>query len=103
MVFKFFAAFLWRKKKLKFCLASMQTLVLKTLTTNLFKMAVRKPPVILKSNTLTPFKNYLNFPAASPAYETFYRITGGFLNAATTILLRLSVKSPALISVFMFS
>jgi hypothetical protein len=63
-------------------------------------MAFRKPPVILKSNTVTLFKIYLNFPASSPAYGTFYIITGGFLNALTTILLRLSVKYPTLISVF---
>jgi hypothetical protein len=44
-------------------------------------VAFRKPSVTLKSNTGTPFKNYLNFPASSPAYGTFYRITGGFLNA----------------------
>jgi hypothetical protein len=47
----------------------------------------RKPPVILKINTVTLFKNYknyLNFPPSSPAYGIFYRITGGFLNAATT-------------------
>jgi hypothetical protein len=44
----------------------------------------RKPPVILKSNTITLFKNYLNFPASSPAYGTFYKITGSFLNAATS-------------------
>jgi hypothetical protein len=42
-----------------------------------------KPPVILKNNTITLFKNYLNFPASSPAYKKFHRITGGFLNAAT--------------------
>jgi hypothetical protein len=40
----------------------------------------RKPPLIFKSKT---FKNYLNFTASSAAYGTFYRITGGFLNAAT--------------------
>jgi hypothetical protein len=38
--------------------------------------ALRKPPVILKSNIVTLFKNYLNFPASSLAYGTFYRITG---------------------------
>jgi len=75
-------------------------LILKILNETLFKMAFRKPPVILKSNTVTLFKNYLNFRASSPAYGTFYRITGGFLNAATTILLRLSVKSPTIIRVF---
>jgi hypothetical protein len=47
-------------------------------------VAFRNPPVILKSHMVTLFKNYLNFPASSPASGTFYRITGGFLNAATT-------------------
>jgi hypothetical protein len=46
--------------------------------------AFRAPPVILKSNTVTLFKNYLNFAASSLAYGTFYRITGGFLIAAST-------------------
>jgi hypothetical protein len=41
--------------------------------------AFRTPPVILKSNTVILFKNY-----SSPAYGTFYRIIGGFLNAAST-------------------
>ncbi len=30
-------------------------------------------------NIVTLFKNYLNFTATSPAYGTFYRITGGNL------------------------
>jgi hypothetical protein len=58
-----------------------------TLTETLFKMVVaafRKPTVILKNNTVTSFKNYLNFPVSSPAYGIFYRITGGFLNTTTT-------------------
>jgi hypothetical protein len=45
--------------------------------------AFRKPPVFLKSNTVTHFKNYLTFPASSPAYGTFYKITGCFMDAAT--------------------
>jgi hypothetical protein len=59
---------------------------MKILTETLFKMvfaAFRKLPVILKSNTITLLKNDKNFPASSPASGTFYRITGGFLNAAT--------------------
>jgi hypothetical protein len=57
------------------------------LTQTLFKIIVkafRTPPVTLKSNTVTLFKNYFNFPASWLAYGTFYRITGGFLNAAST-------------------
>jgi hypothetical protein len=41
----------------------MKTLIL---TETFFKMvvaALRKPPLILKSNTVTRYKNYLNFPA----------------------------------------
>jgi hypothetical protein len=46
--------------------------------------AFRTPLVSLKSDTVTLFKNYFNFPASSPASGTFYRITGAFLNAAST-------------------
>jgi hypothetical protein len=34
----------------------------------------------------------LNFSPASPAYGTIYRITGGFLNAATSILKSVLVR-----------
>jgi hypothetical protein len=37
-------------------------------------------------------KYYLNFPASSPAYGINYRITGGFLNAAISILKRVTGK-----------
>jgi hypothetical protein len=59
-------------------------LIFRILTETFFTLIVaafRKPPVFLKS--LTHFKNYLTFPASSPAYGTFYRITGCFMNAAT--------------------
>jgi hypothetical protein len=46
--------------------------------------AFRKPIVILIRNTVTSFKNYLNFAASSPAYGTLNRITCCFLNATTT-------------------
>ncbi len=62
-------------------------IIFKILTQTLFKMIVkafRTPPVILKSKTVTIFKNYFNFPASSPASGTFYRITCGFLNATST-------------------
>jgi hypothetical protein len=39
-----------------------------------------------------PLQNFLNFSLSSPSYETIYRITGGFLNAATSILKRVSVR-----------
>jgi hypothetical protein len=54
-------------------LASVKTLF-KILPETLFKMVVaafRKPPVILKSNIVTLFKNNLNFTLSSPAYGTF--------------------------------
>jgi hypothetical protein len=62
------------------------TYFFRILTETLFIMIVaafRKPPVFLKSNTVTHFKNYFTFPALSPAYGTFYRITDCFMNAAT--------------------
>jgi hypothetical protein len=65
---------------MKFWLASIKTLIFEILTEIPCKIVVeafRKPPVILKSN-------YLNFPSSLPASGTFYRITGGFLNAAAT-------------------
>jgi hypothetical protein len=52
---------------------------LKILTETLFKMLVgafRKPPVILKSNTVIRFKNFLNFPPLSAANGTISRIYG---------------------------
>jgi hypothetical protein len=52
----------------------------------MFSAAFRKPPVIVESNTVTLFIIFLNFPVSWPAYGTIYRITGGFLNAATSIL-----------------
>jgi hypothetical protein len=56
-----------------------------------FSLWKSRQPVILKSNTETRFKIFLNFSPSSPAYGTIYRITGGFLNAATSILKRVSV------------
>jgi hypothetical protein len=37
-------------------------------------------------------QNFLNISISSPSYGTFYRITGGFLNAATRILKRVSKR-----------
>jgi hypothetical protein len=45
--------------------------------------------VILNSNTETCFKI---FSPLSAAYGTIYRITGGFLDAATSILKRVSLR-----------
>jgi hypothetical protein len=42
---------------------------------------------------LKPASNFfLNFSISSPAYGTIYRITGGFLNAATSSLKRDSLR-----------
>jgi hypothetical protein len=77
MVFKLFFLLpcCGENRSRRFGLASMKhllfLLILKILTETPFKMvvaALRKPPVILKSNT---FKNYLNFPTSSAAYGTF--------------------------------
>jgi hypothetical protein len=57
----------------------------------MFNAAFRKPPVNVKSNTVTLFIICLNFPVSCQAYGIIYRITGGFLNAATSILKRVSV------------
>jgi hypothetical protein len=47
--------------------------------------------VILKSNT-KPASKILNLSPSSPAYGTIYRMTGGFLNAAKSILKRVSER-----------
>ncbi len=39
-----------------------------------------------------PLQKFLNLSPSSPAYGTIYRITGVFLNAATSILKRVSVR-----------
>jgi hypothetical protein len=39
-----------------------------------------------------PLQNLLKFSPSSPAYGTIYRIAGGFLNAAKSILKRVSVR-----------
>jgi hypothetical protein len=66
------------------------------LTENTSIQPLKKPtanhlPGILKSNTKTRLKIFLNFSPLSPAYGTVYRITVGFLNAATSIL-KVSVR-----------
>jgi hypothetical protein len=48
-------------------------------------------PVILKINIETRFNFFFTIISA-PAYGTIYRITGSFLNAATSILKRVSVR-----------
>jgi hypothetical protein len=48
--------------------------------------------VILKRNDETRFKIFLSFSPSSPAYGTFFRITGRFLNDATSNLKRVSVR-----------
>ncbi len=71
----------------------------------MFSAAFRKPSVILKSNTVSRFKLFLNFPPSSLAYGKIYRIiqrvtvllftiTVGFLNATLNILKR--VPKPSL-------
>jgi hypothetical protein len=59
------------------------------LNSALKKQTASHPPVILKNYPLLIF---LNFSQSSPAYGTIYRITGGFLNATTSILKRISVR-----------
>jgi hypothetical protein len=49
-------------------------------------------PVILKEIP-NPLQKFLNFSPSSPAYGTVYKITGGFLNAAKSILKRVSVRT----------
>jgi hypothetical protein len=58
-------------------------------------------PVILKRNTETPLQSVLNFSPLSLAYGTSYRITGSFLNAATSILIRVSVRIFKIITGFL--
>ncbi len=71
----------------------------------MFSATFRKPSVILKSNTVTRFKLFLNFPPSSLVYGKIYRIiqrvtvllftiTVGFLNATLNILKR--VPKPSL-------
>jgi hypothetical protein len=48
--------------------------------------------VILKSNIESRFKKMLKILPSSSAYGEIYRITGCFLNAATSILKRVSVR-----------
>jgi hypothetical protein len=64
MVFKLFCCLVMEKIEAKVLACFlMKTFIL---TETFFKMvvaALRKPPLILKSNTVTRYKNYLNFPA----------------------------------------
>jgi hypothetical protein len=55
----------------------------------------------LETSSALDFEFFFNFSPSSPAYGTIYRITGGSLKAATSILKRVSEGSSKLVSVFM--
>jgi hypothetical protein len=50
-------------------------------------------PVILKNDTEPASKFFLNLSLSSPAYGKIYRISGGFLDATTSVLKRVSVRN----------
>jgi hypothetical protein len=101
---------LLRKIPFKFLLASIKTLLIleilheaasecPTLATPLskrignlnsaFEKAGSQSPACDFENLYrNPLQNLWKFSPSSPAYGTIYRITGGFLNAATCILKR---------------
>jgi hypothetical protein len=45
-----------------------------------------------KQEEINKYKYTYSPPASWPAYRTIYRVTGGFLNAARSILKRVSVR-----------
>jgi hypothetical protein len=56
--------------KVLVCFYEKHLLIFKILTETLFKMVIAAFR-ILKSNSIRPIHNYLNFPTSSPAYRTY--------------------------------